>query len=80
MTISLINLRTHLGAAALLLFAAQPSVVAQDIPAGAWPGTWVANLAKSRFPGTAPQLDEVTIQPDGSFAIHVISSDGKTID
>lgn len=72
--------RSRFMAASLFLFAAQLSVVAQDIPAGPWAGTWVANSSKSEFPEAAPRLDQVTIQPDGSVAIHVISSDGKTTD
>jgi hypothetical protein len=72
--------RSRFMAASLFLFTAQLSVVAQEIPAGLWAGTWVANSSKSKFPGTAPRLDQVTIQPDGSVAIHVISADGKTTD
>ena len=67
--------------AALLLFCAAPVIaLAQDMPAGAWAGTWVANSAKSKFPGPAPTLDQVTIQPDGAVAVHVVSADGKTAD
>ncbi|HET6219316.1 MAG TPA: hypothetical protein VFE27_20000, partial [Acidobacteriaceae bacterium] len=64
----------------LLLCAAPLVAVAQDMPAGAWAGTWVANSAKSRFPGPPPTLDQVIIQPDGSVAVHVVSADGKTTD
>jgi hypothetical protein len=67
-------------AASLLLCAAPLIAVAQDMPAGAWAGTWVANDAKSRFPGPPPKLDQVIIQPDGSVAVHVVSADGKTSD
>jgi hypothetical protein len=63
----------------LFLLAVPPVATAEDIPAGAWAGTWVAG-AKSKFPGPAPKLDQVTIQPDGSIAVHVVSSDGKTVD
>jgi anti-sigma factor RsiW len=66
-------------AALLLLLAATLVVTAQDIPAGAWAGTWMAG-AKSKFPGPPPQADQVTIQADGSVAVHVVSSDGKTTD
>jgi hypothetical protein len=67
-------------AISLLLLAAPLAAVAQDIPAGAWAGTWVANTAKSKFPGPAPKADQVTIQPDGTVAVHVESSDGKVSD
>jgi hypothetical protein len=67
-------------AASLFLCAAPLIAVAQDMPAGAWAGTWVANDAKSKFPGPPPKLDQVIIQPDGSVAVHVVSADGKTSD
>jgi hypothetical protein len=66
-------------AASLLLLAAPLTLMAEDIPAGAWAGTWVAS-AKSKFPGPAPKLDRVIIQPDGSIAVHVESADGKIAD
>jgi hypothetical protein len=64
----------------LLLLALPLIATAEDIPAGAWAGTWVASTAKSKFPGTPPKLDQVTIQADGSIAIHVESADGKVAD
>jgi hypothetical protein len=67
-------------AAAMLLVAAPVFAIAQDIPAGAWAGTWVASNTKSKFPGPPPTLDQVTIQPDGTVAVHVVSADGKTSD
>ena len=67
-------------AASLLLFAAPVFAIAQDMPAGAWAGTWVASNTKSKFPGPPPTLDQVTIQPDGTVAVHVVSADGKTSD
>ena len=76
----LMKVRSCLMAASLLLFAAPLTAVAQDMPAGAWAGTWVANTAKSKFPGPPPTVDQVTIQPDGTVAVHVVSSDGKTSD
>ena len=67
-------------AAVLLLPAAAPlTLLAQDIPAGAWAGTWVAT-SESKFPGPAPQLDQVTIDPDGKASIHVVATDGKVTD
>jgi hypothetical protein len=65
----------------MLLVITLPMIAAaEDIPAGAWAGTWVASTAKSRFPGTPPKLDQVTIQADGSIAVHVESADGKIAD
>jgi hypothetical protein len=72
--------KLRLMAVSLLLCAAPLIAVAQDMPAGAWAGTWVANSAKSKFPGPPPTVDQVTVQPDGSVAVHVVSADGKTAD
>jgi hypothetical protein len=66
--------------ASLLLCAAPILAVAQDMPAGAWAGTWVANDAKSKFPGPPPKVDQVTVAPDGAVHVHVVSSDGKVAD
>ena len=76
----MMKLRNCFMAVSLLLFAAPLTAVAQDMPAGAWAGTWVANPAKSKFPGPPPTVDQVIIQPDGSVAVHVVSADGKTSD
>jgi hypothetical protein len=72
--------RSTLFAVALFLLAVPLIATAEDIPAGAWSGTWLASTAKSKFPGPAPKLDQVTIQPDGSIAVHVESADGKIAD
>jgi hypothetical protein len=72
--------KLRLMAVSLLLCAAPLIAVAQDMPAGAWAGTWVANSAKSKFPGPPPTVDQVTVQPNGSVAVHVVSADGKTAD
>lgn len=74
------SLKLRFVAASLLLCAAPLIALAQDMPAGAWAGTWVANTAKCKFPGPPPTLDQVIIQPDGSVAVHVVSADGKTTD
>lgn len=63
----------------LLMLAAPLTMLAEDIPAGKWAGTWVAT-SKSKFPGPAPQLDQVTIDPDGKASIHVVGSDDKVTD
>ncbi len=65
--------------AAFLISSAALNTMAEDIPAGAWAGTWIAGSA-SKFPGTPPKLDQVTIQPDGTVAVHVVDPDGKTTD
>ena len=65
--------------ALLFALAAPLTMMAEDLPAGAWAGTWVAT-SKSKFPGPAPKLDQVTIDPDGKAAIHVEGSDGKIAD
>jgi hypothetical protein len=56
------------------------ALVAQDIPAGAWAGKWIASNSRSKFPGAPPKLDQVTIEDDGTAAIHVVNADGKTAD
>jgi hypothetical protein len=72
--------RTCIAAAFLIAAVAPLTVVAQDMPAGKWAGTWEANDAKSKFPGPPPKVDQVTIQPDGSVAVHVVNSTGKVSD
>jgi hypothetical protein len=74
-----ISSKKLLTSALLFALAAPLAVVAEDLPAGAWAGTWVAT-SKSKFPGPAPKLDQVTIDPDGKAAIHVESPDGKITD
>ena len=80
MKVSAMKLRGLRFAAILFLLAVPLIATAEDIPAGAWAGTWIASNAKSKFPGTPPKLDQVTIQPDGSLAVHVESADGKITD
>ena len=80
MKVSAMKLRGLMFAAMLFLLAVPLIATAEDIPAGAWAGTWVASTAKSKFPGTAPKLDQVTIQADGTIAVHVESADGKVVD
>lgn len=71
--------RQFLGfAAAILLVTAQLAAIAQDIPAGAWAGTWKLNLAQSSFPGRpAPQDDQLTILPDGTVTVLETNWQGK---
>ena len=66
--------------AAGLLITCTATIVAEDIPAGAWEGNWIANTSKSKFPGTPPKVDQVTIQADGSIAVHVVNAEGKISD
>ena len=80
MKVNAMKCRGLLFAAILFLLAVPSIATAEDIPAGAWAGTWVASTAKSKFPGTAPKLDQVTIQADGTIAVHVESADGKVVD
>jgi hypothetical protein len=68
--------RTSMMATVLLTICISVAI-AEDIPAGSWEGNWIANTSKSKFPGTPPKVDQVTIQADGSIAVHVISADGK---
>lgn len=62
----------------LSLLAIPLTTRAADIPAGAFAGTWKFNLAKSEFPGPAPQVDMFTMDPDGRVTIQETSSDGKS--
>jgi hypothetical protein len=71
--------RTNLIAAILIAICASVAI-AEDIPAGAWEGNWIANASKSKFPSTPPTVDQVKIQADGSIAVHVVSADGKVAD
>jgi hypothetical protein len=73
-----ITLRSCLMAASLLLFAAPLTTVAQDTPAGAWAGTWKFSLEKSKFPGTPPVVDQVTVDPDGTITVNETNSAGKS--
>jgi hypothetical protein len=61
----------------VLLLAIPSHVNAQDTPAGAWAGTWKFSLEKSKFPGTPPLEDQVTIDPDGTITVQEKSSTGK---
>lgn len=67
----------YLLAVSCVLLLAPLAAVAEDMPAGAWAGTWVASLTRSTFAGPAPKLDQVVIEPDSTQTIHVISSTGK---
>ena len=73
------RLRAGIIAAGLLIICSA-AVIAEDIPAGAWEGNWIANTSKSKFPGTPPKVDQVTIQADGSIAVHVVNAEGKISD
>lgn len=62
----------------LVLLAIPLAIKAEDIPAGAWAGTWKFNPAKSKFPGPPPQVDQVTIQPDGTVTVNETNAQGKS--
>jgi hypothetical protein len=64
----------------LLLVALGMRVYAEDIPAGAWAGTWKFDPARSKFPGPPPQADQIITQPDGTILVHETSAEGKTRD
>ncbi len=73
------KIRASIVAAGLLMICTA-AAIAQDIPAGAWEGNWIANTSKSKFPNTPPKVDQVTIQADGSIAVHVVNAEGKVTD
>jgi hypothetical protein len=80
MTLHRNRVRTNVIITIVLIAMGASAVIAEDIPAGAWEGNWIANTAKSKFPGTPPKVDQVKIQADGSIAVHVVSADGKVAD
>jgi hypothetical protein len=59
----------------VLLLAIPSRLPAQE--AGDWAGTWKFNLEKSKFPGNAPQKDQVTVDPDGTITVDETNSTGK---
>jgi hypothetical protein len=64
--------------ATVLLVTVQFAVIAQDILAGAWAGSWKLNLAQSSFPGRpAPQDDQLTILADGTVTVTETNWQGK---
>ena len=65
----------YLPAALCVLLLAPLAAAAQNIPAGAWAGSWLAD-SRSTFSGAPPRVDGVIIQPDGTLTIHEISSTG----
>ncbi|MEO6910522.1 MAG: hypothetical protein ABI158_06330 [Edaphobacter sp.] len=62
-----------------LLLAIPLTMSAAGIPAGVFAGTWKADLAKCQFPGPPPQLDMVTIRPDGHVTVNEITPAGKKV-
>jgi hypothetical protein len=72
-------MKKHLLVLALSLFAISVTVKAADMPAGGFAGTWKANFAKSKFPGPPPQVDDCTVDPDGTVTINEVSPEGKHI-
>lgn len=64
---------------ALSLVVISLTVKAADMPAGGFAGTWKANFAKSKFPGSPPQVDMATVDPDGTVTINETNSEGKSI-
>jgi hypothetical protein len=72
-------MKTPLVVLAFSLVAASLTVQAADMPPGGFAGSWKANFAKSKFPGPPPQVDECTIDPDGTVTINEVNSEGKHI-
>jgi len=48
------------------------------MPAGGFAGNWKVNFEKSKFPGPPPQVDECTVDPDGTVTVRETSPDGKS--
>jgi hypothetical protein len=61
---------------AVFAFLLVPQLSAQ-MPAESFAGKWKVNFAKSKFPGPPPQVDECTIDPDGTVTVNETSADGK---
>lgn len=53
-------------------------IIAGDIPAGAFAGTWKFDLSKSKFPGPPPKVDMFTMAPDGRITISETDAQGKS--
>ncbi|MGC2398397.1 MAG: hypothetical protein WA510_01375 [Acidobacteriaceae bacterium] len=66
-----------LSAFSVVLLAVPHQLTAQDVKPGLWAGTWKFNPEKSKFPGHAPQADQVTIDPDFTITVEETSSTGK---
>lgn len=64
----------------IALLAGAASLSAQDMPAGPWAGFWKFIPSRSTFPGPPPQIDQFTIEPDGTIRIHEMSAEGKVRD
>jgi hypothetical protein len=75
MKLRLTKTSNYLLAAMCVLLLTPLAAAAEDIPAGAWAGRWLAT-AKSTFSGAPPRVDGVVIDPDGTVTIHEISSIG----
>jgi hypothetical protein len=72
-------MKTRLTILAFSLLILSLTVLAKDIPAGGFAGTWSANFSKSKFPGPPPKVDNCTIDPDGTVTINEVNSEGKSI-
>jgi hypothetical protein len=72
-------MKKHLLVLALFLVAISLTASAADMPAGGFAGQWKANFAKSKFPGPPPQVDECTVDPDGTVTVNEVNSEGKHI-
>jgi hypothetical protein len=48
------------------------------MPAGGFAGHWKVNFKKSKFPGPPPQVDECTVDADGTVTVNETNSEGKS--
>jgi ABC-type transport system substrate-binding protein len=62
--------------AASCLLALPLALLAQTSVPAAFVGTWKANFAKSKFPGTPPVVDMATVAPDGRVTINETNAKG----
>ena len=78
MKLRIMKLAAALLAVPVLPLAIPLHLYAQSPLPSAWVGTWKFNPAKSKFPGTPPQADQVTVDPDGTISIQETNSQGKS--
>ena len=59
------------------IFLAVSQLPAQ-MPAEGFAGKWKVSFAQSKFPGPPPQVDECTVDPDGTVTVNETTADGKS--
>ena len=56
------------------------TMLAKDMPAGRFAGTWKMDIAASKIsPGPPPQWETIVVQPDGMVSCEVMTHDGKDL-